>query len=158
MENKENEMIVEINGIKMIIDPRTAKVQSIDTFKVGDSVQLLMKGRYNDGKRIVKDGIITGFANFEAAPTIIVAYINDDYGDFSIGKAYINKDNEEVQIVAGQSQSLDFNAATIRRKFMNNIDKKENDLKEAKKELELFDIYFSLTIKDMEELKEKAAF
>jgi hypothetical protein len=39
--------IVEINGVKLELDMRQAKLQSIDTFKVGDSVKVLIK-EYGD--------------------------------------------------------------------------------------------------------------
>lgn len=54
--------IVEINGIKMAIDERTATIQKVDTFKVGDPVKVLIKeySSYN-----AKFGVIIGFDNFK---------------------------------------------------------------------------------------------
>ena len=56
----ENKRIVEIDGVKIEVDLRSAK--RIDTFKVGDNVKVLCKDYNNQFK--VKPGIITDFANF----------------------------------------------------------------------------------------------
>ena len=65
--------IVEIDGVKIEVDLRTAK--RIDTFSVGDNVKVLCK-KYNDDYE-VKPGIITDFANFKEKPTIVVAVFNE---------------------------------------------------------------------------------
>lgn len=58
MEN-ENKRIIEINGIKLEVDLRSAR--RIDEFKVGDTVKVL--DRRND-KNEMRTGVITDFANF----------------------------------------------------------------------------------------------
>ena len=69
----EGKRIVEIDGVKIEADFRTAK--RIDTFAVGDNVKVLCK-EY-DGQYKVKPGIITDFANFKEKPTIVVAVFNE---------------------------------------------------------------------------------
>lgn len=67
------EKIIEINGIKMAIDERTATVQRVDTFKIGDPVKLLYK---NYSSYEVKYGVIIGFDDFKNRPTMTIAYLD----------------------------------------------------------------------------------
>ena len=67
----EEKRIIDINGMKMEVDLRTAK--RIDTFKVGDNVKVLAT-EYN-GTHSIKPGVITDFAMFKDLPTIVVAVL-----------------------------------------------------------------------------------
>ena len=60
MENQEQKRIIEVNGVKMEIDLRNAKV--VENYKVGDYVKVLIK-EYNSYKSYI--GNIIGFDNFE---------------------------------------------------------------------------------------------
>ena len=64
----EEKRIVEIDGVKIEVDLRTAK--RIDTFRVGDNVKVLCKEYNGDFK--VKPGIITDFCNFKEKSSISV--------------------------------------------------------------------------------------
>ena len=64
--------IVEIDGVKIEVDLRTAK--RVDTYKVGDNVKILDK-QYSDYK--VKPGIIVDFAEFQELPTMVIAVFNE---------------------------------------------------------------------------------
>ena len=80
--------IIEINGIKMEVDLRHAKMVH-DNLRVGTKVKLLAKSDYSGPE--VYPGIIVGFEPFESLPTIIVAYVKGSYGESSfIHFAYIN--------------------------------------------------------------------
>ena len=68
--------IIEINGVKMEIDLRQATV--VENFKVGDKVKVLIK-TYNDSFQS-HVGTIVGFDAFKERPTIILAYLANDYG------------------------------------------------------------------------------
>ena len=61
----EEKRIIEIDGVKIEVDMRTAK--RIDTFKVGDNVKVLCKSG-DDFK--VRPGVIIDFCNFKEKPTI----------------------------------------------------------------------------------------
>lgn len=63
--------IVEVNGIKLEIDERTAR--TVDSYKVGDRVKVLVKeySSYN-----LHVGVIVGFAAFKERPCIEVMYVN----------------------------------------------------------------------------------
>lgn len=105
--------IIEINGIKMEVDLRHAK--RVDTFRVGDRVKLLRK-EYSS--HYVNHGVIVGFENFETLPTIVVAYVENEYRSAEIKLAYINtasyKEGErKFEIVPDTDESLVFNKAEI---------------------------------------------
>ena len=71
----ENKRIIEINGVRLEVDLRSAR--RIDEFRVGDSVKVLDN---RSGKNEMKAGVITDFANFKDLPTLIVAvYRAGDY-------------------------------------------------------------------------------
>tara|TARA_E500000305_G_C4024239_1_gene240793 strand:+ start:208 stop:675 length:468 start_codon:yes stop_codon:yes gene_type:complete len=61
---------VEIEGVKLEVDLRTAK--KIDTYRVGDAVRVLIKD-YSGFNTY--PGCIVGFDDFKNRPTIRVAYI-----------------------------------------------------------------------------------
>ena len=82
--------IVEIDGIKLEIDLRTAK--KIEHFRVGDNVRVLVKG-YSDTYK-VHAGVIVGFDGFEKLPTICIAYLEVGYNSAEIKFAYINAGSE----------------------------------------------------------------
>lgn len=86
MEKTEEKRIIEINGIKLEVDLRTAK--RIDSFRVGDNVKILIE-EYNN-KFTPHLGVIIGFDNFQTTPTIIVAYLDVSYNSATIKYAYIN--------------------------------------------------------------------
>lgn len=76
----EDKRIIEINGIKLEVDMRSAR--RIDEFKVGDSVKVLDS---RDDKNVMRSGVITDFANFKELPTIMVAvYKEGSYWDLSL--------------------------------------------------------------------------
>ena len=70
--------IVEVNGIKLEVDLRTAKRidQLTDQLTIGSRVKCLVK-QYSDFKTV--PGVVVGFEPFEKLPTIVVAYLDTDY-------------------------------------------------------------------------------
>jgi len=92
----EEKQLIEINGIKMEVDMRTAKTTKINTYKIGDQIKILIK-EYSSYKSY--PGVIVGFDNYEKLPTIVVAYLDIGYNEVNIKMAYINeeiKDNYEL--------------------------------------------------------------
>ena len=63
--------IVEISGIKLEIDERTAR--TVEQYKVGDRVRVLVKS-YGDNYSIYP-GVIAGFAAFTQLPSIELMYL-----------------------------------------------------------------------------------
>lgn len=130
MENK----IIEINGIKMEIDARTATVKKVDTFKVGDPVKILLK-TYSSFE--VKFGVIVGFEEFKQRPTITVAYL--DYT--SIKYIYIHTGTEH-EMVAVQEHDLVMEKTWVLDRMKDSIAKKEQELQEEKNKRDLFVKHF----------------
>ena len=138
---EDSKRIIEINGIKMEVDLRHAKV--IDNFKVGDTVKVLIKG-YSDYKSHV--GMIVGFDEFKNLPTIVVAYLNIDYSSTAINFVYINSESKDVEICKINDWDIPYSKTQILDKMQTEINKKEAEMKdlETKKEvfLTMFGKYF----------------
>lgn len=138
---EDSKRIIEINGIKMEVDLRHAKV--IDTFKVGDTVKVLIKG-YLDYKSHV--GMIVGFDEFKNLPTIVVAYLNIDYASTAINFVYINSESKDVEICKINDWDIPYSKTQILDRMQVEIDKKAQEVKdlETKKEvfLTMFGKYF----------------
>ena len=133
MEN-ENKRIIEINGVKLEVDLRNAKV--IENFKIGDNVKVLEK-TYSDYKS--HPGIIIGFDNFKERPTIVIAYLKSSYGgDPNIEFLYLNKDSKDFEICP----MLNMESIIERNRAIEMLDRKitekETELAKLKSEKEYF--------------------
>lgn len=96
-EQDDMKRVVEINGIKIEVDLRTAK--RVDQYKVGDRVKVLIKG-YNESYKS-HPGVIVGFDEFKALPTIVVAYVeSSSWSTSAIKMAYINSGSKDIEICA----------------------------------------------------------
>lgn len=113
-------MIVEINGIKMDIDERTAKATNVESYKVGDRVRLLVKC-YSEHK--VAQGVIVGFDNFRDLPTISVLYISPEYGR-ELKIATINAETQDVQLVPALPEDAEIESSYI-------LDKLDAEIRDA---------------------------
>lgn len=125
MENNEHKRIVEINGVKVEVDLRTAK--RVDAFSVGDTVKLLLKD-YSGYKSY--PGVIVGFDEFSNRPTIIVAYLLENYSEFGIKFAYINKETVDSEICPAQDFEFQVSKNAAIDWFDKGIEKKKRDLEE----------------------------
>lgn len=138
---EENKRIIEINGVKMEIDLRQAKV--VDNFKVGDTVKVLTK-TYSGYQSHV--GMIVGFDEFQKLPTIVVAYLNIEYSSTAINFVYINSETKDVEICNINDWDIPYSKQQIIDKMDSEIYKKESEVKElqAKKNvfLQMFGKYF----------------
>jgi len=142
--------IIEINGVKLEVDLRNAK--RIDNFKVGDSVKVLRK-LYSDNWESSL-GVIVGFDEFKNLPTIIIAYLENDYASADIKFAYLNKETQDIEICALHNWDIPYTKQNIINKLDREISKAEELVKEAyaKKEcfLKMFGKYFEQTMKQVE--------
>lgn len=126
MENKEKRLI-EIQGIKMEIDTRHAT--KIESFRVGDTVKLLVK-EYS-GKYKVYPGVIVGFENFKKLPTIIVIYLDDYTAQLKF--AYINEASTETpEIVHSEPDDIPIEKDYVLQQIDKDILKKEEAIRELK--------------------------
>jgi hypothetical protein len=99
----ETKRIIEINGVKMEVDLREARVQNIDTLRVGTRVKVLVKG-YADSFT-VHAGVVIGFINFRELPTIEVAYLASDWSSCDVKFLSLNAKTTGFEIVAGGDEA-----------------------------------------------------
>lgn len=145
----EGKTMVEIDGLKMEVDLRTAR--RIDTFAVGDNVKVLCKD-YN-GQYLVKPGIITDFANFKDKPTIVVAvFYEGTWGcPPSIEFIHLYEGMEEkYQMVRADDEELQLSKDGVIERFEREIQKKRNEAQDLQNQLAYFKKHFLKTRKEVE--------
>ena len=87
---------IEINGVKLEIDLRTAK--RVDTFKIGDNVKVLKK-EYGDGWNTYS-GVIIDFVAFKERPAIVIAIFKEEYNSVDIEYETITQDSKDIAFVS----------------------------------------------------------
>lgn len=137
----EEKRIIEIDGVKIEVDMRTAK--RIDTFRVGDAVKVLDKTGSNFK---VKPGVITDFANFKDKPTICVAVYNEPIywsstPSIEIIHIYAGMD-EKYEIVYTSEEDLRLTKDGIVENFEREILKKKNEAADLENQLNYFKKHF----------------
>jgi len=85
--------IIEVNGVKMEVDLRQAKV--VEQYRVGDNVKVLIK-EYQSYKSY--PGVIIGFDTFEKLPTINIMYVKTNYSAAELIVVNFNAKSEDVEI------------------------------------------------------------
>ena len=130
----ENKRIVEINGIKVEVDLRTAK--RVDEFRVGDPVKVLVK-KYSENYES-HIGVIVGFDEFKKLPTLTVAYVEKSYNDVKLIFKGVNSKSEDIEIAPLQPYDATFDLSKALATFDNDIYTKEQELEEIKRKKEWF--------------------
>jgi translation elongation factor EF-1alpha len=129
-----NKTVIEVNGVKLEVDLRTAK--RIDTLAVGDRVKVLIKG-YSDHK--VHAGTVVGFEPFKNMPTIIVAYLEIGYDKAEVKFVYFNEQTKETEIIkAIDNDELDLDRAKVTNMFDAQIERKKKELEQIQTQREFF--------------------
>lgn len=95
--------VVEINGVKLEVDLRTAK--RVDVLRVGDKVKLLKKGSQYDSTKVYP-GVIIGFEPFKSMPTILVAALVSEYASFDIKVIPITSETKDYEMVVSVDDEL----------------------------------------------------
>lgn len=139
MNTEAEKTIVEINGIKLEVDLRTAK--KVDEYKVGDMVKVLKK-EYSDSYTSYP-GMIVGFDAFVALPTIIVAYLESKYGSYKIEFVYLNAKTEEIEICHTDSLDMAVDKATVITMMDEEITKKSEEIKDLQRKKDYFTANFN---------------
>lgn len=134
--------IVEINGVKIEIDERTATIQRLDTFKVGSPVKILHR-EYESSPGNIKYAVIVGFDQFKSLPTITVAYL--DYSE--IKYAYINSSSRH-ELLAVESHDLAMEKTWVIDRMKDRILRKEQELADEKQKMQVFIEMFGKYFKD----------
>jgi hypothetical protein len=132
--------IVEIDGVKIEVDLRTAK--RVDSFRVGDNVKILDQD-YNGYK--VKPGIIVDFAEFKQLPTIVIAVFNEGSWSSSpsIDFIYYNRETaDKIELVPTTEDEIRVSKEGVIEKFEREIQKKKNEYTDLQNQLEYFKKHF----------------
>lgn len=142
-----DKVVVEVNGVKMEVDLRSAKVVH-DNIRVGTKVKVLSKAGYDGHK--VYPGVVVGFEPFKDFPTIIVAYLVTGYKDAELHFAYINsKSADKWDLVPAIDDELPVDKGEILNTFTRQIDAKRREIEDiqAKQDFFLrnFNSYFAAT-------------
>lgn len=130
--------IVEIQGIKMEIDTR--EVKTIESYKVGTLVKLLKK-EYSDYKSY--PGVIVGFDEFKAHPTIIIAYLKAEYSSATIEFCYFNSESKDTEICAAKDAVIPFEKGRVTELMDRMILVKEKELEDLNLKKEYFFKHFN---------------
>lgn len=138
----EEKRIIEVNGVKMEVDMRHAKI--IENFKVGDNVKVLKK-EYGDSYKVYP-GVIVDFDEFPTLPTITIAYLDKDYSNADVKFMFFNPNSKDVEIVMMPEAERVINKADALQMLDSQIQKKEEELREMKYKrnyfIENFEKYF----------------
>ena len=129
--------IVEINGVKMEVDLREAK--TVDTYRVGDHVKVLV-AEYADSMK-AHAGAIIGFDNFKSKPTIVVAYLDAQYGKAEVKLAYIFE-GSKTEIVHASDGDVPFSKAQVLELLDRDVAAKQKALDESHWHKERFEAWF----------------
>lgn len=132
--------IVEINGVKMEVDLRHAKIVH-ENLRVGTKVKVLTKNDYSGPS--VYAGVIVGFEPFPSLPTIIVAYIDTSFTG-GLKFAYINsKSAEKWEIVPSLDDELPLAKNDVLAQFDRQIEQKEAELRDLNAKRDFFLRHFN---------------
>ena len=133
---EDSKRIVEIDGVKVEVDLRTAK--RVDSFKVGDNVKILDK-EYDGYK--MKPGIIVDFAEFRSLPTVVIAVFEEGGWSStpSIKFLHYNKETAtKIDIVPTSEDEIRVSKEGVIEKFEREIQKKKNEYIDIQNQLDYF--------------------
>ena len=130
--------IIEINGVKMEVDLRNAKV--VEQYKVGDNIKVLIKEYSNDYRSYI--GTIIGFDDFKETPTVVIAYLKTQYGSAEIKYVYFNKETKDFEITSLNNWDIPVTKTDILKKFDSMKEEKEKEIKDIENKKVLFETLF----------------
>lgn len=133
--------IIEINGVKLEIDLRTAK--RVDQFRVGDPVKVLLKTYSGYSSHL---GMIVGFDEFKDHPTVIIAYIKSEYSSATIDFVYFNSESKDVEVCPVNEWDVPYSKQDIIDRMDREADKKREEIRQIEEKksyfLNMFGKYF----------------
>lgn len=139
--------IIEINGVKLEVDLRNAK--RVDNLKIGDRVKCLVKSSYGSTMNTYA-GVVVGFEPFPSLPSIIVAYLDLDYGSGTLKFRTFNTETKDFEVVADiDNNALEVDKINILSKFDRDADKKRQELAEIEDKRTYFISHFGRYFKDV---------
>lgn len=133
--------VVEINGVKMEVDLRQARIVH-QNLRVGTKIKLLEKSDY--GQPEVYPGVIVGFEPFHDLPTIIVAYVKTGYASAELKFAHINANTgKKWDLVPSIDDELPISKADVLAIFDRDISKKQQEIEDIESKKAFFLKHFN---------------
>ena len=134
----EDKRVIEINGIKMEVDMRSAR--RVDEFKVGDNVKVLEKS-YSNHK--ILNGVIVEFVNFKDLPTIQVAVFETSYTGSNIRFININENTTEHEILPASRHEMEIEKEGVIESLEREMQSAMHKYNELKSKRDWFIKYFN---------------
>jgi ribosomal protein L19 len=148
---KEDKRIVDINGVMLEIDLRTAK--TVESYKVGDNVKVLVERYGNEFNSY--PGIIIGFDDFQKLPTILIAYLDARGSTAEIKFECFNSKTEKIEICPANYNEMPFEKSTVLDMLNREILAAEQNVIDLKNKKEYFENNFNKYFKRNEMLLEQ---
>lgn len=153
METNHAMQLVEINGVKMEVDLRQARVVHAN-LRVGSKVKILEKNDYTGPQ--VWPGVIVGFEPFPSLPTIVVAYMDTSYTGGLKFAAINNETAKKWELVASLDDDLPIAKADVLERFDRDIDKRRAELQQVEAQRAFFLRHFNSYFSEFEKRQEGA--
>ncbi|MBU0959821.1 MAG: hypothetical protein KKB31_07780 [Nanoarchaeota archaeon] len=134
----ENMRVIEIGGVKLEVDMRTAK--TVEKYRVGDGVKVLVK-EYSD-KYATHPGVIVGFAAFKERPALEVLYVTNPYSGAEIKFLTLTADTKDTEITPLGDYEASFGQAEVLGQFDRKIQEQELAILDTKKRRAAFEKLF----------------
>lgn len=113
-----------------------------EVLKVGDPVRVLAKSGYGSDRKVYT-GVIVGFEPFKTQPTVIVAYIEAEYGTAALKILAYGPETKDVEIIAAPDGiNIDVERSRVLDYFNSEERKKLAELDELKAKRDYFERYF----------------
>lgn len=121
-----SETLHEVNGKKFLIksDPTMTHVEE---YRVGDQVMVLKKKSYGDEYEMFP-GVIIGFYEFQALPTIHVAYLNVDYASAKVEFVALNGNTKGIEFARFDGDNLPYGKDRVITLLDEEVRKKKDEL------------------------------
>ena len=139
---------IEINGMNLEIDERTAR--AVTQYRVGDKVKVLIKGY--GGTFDVCPGVIVGFCEFKALPTIEILYLKAGAWESNpLQLAYLNDLSEGLEVAPMNDVELLLDKGSVLNKMDAALRTKERELEELRIKRDYFITRFGKAFGDLEQ-------
>lgn len=134
-------------GAVTIAANRDAAIRA-EVLRVGDAVRVLDKSGYGGGAK-VHTGVIVGFEPFKEQPTIVIAYIDEEYTKAEMKMLYFNDKSEKFELLAAQPDtSVEIERSKVLDFFNREEQKKALEIQEIKAKRRYFNKYFGKIMLD----------
>jgi hypothetical protein len=130
--------VIEVNGIKLEVDMRYAR--RIEEIRIGDKIKILKKGYGNDFT--VHPGVVIGFEPFAQLPTVVCAYVDQDWSKAEVKFLYYNTASKDTEIVHAADQDFHVDRDALLARFDKQIDAKRREIETIEEQRKYFETNF----------------